>query len=76
MSSCYYLVHISTTASELPQAVTDFLHEQSCFHHLAAHDFIFAAATGQTSEIREKLHSLLGSAGTAEVCAATFHSRP
>ena len=76
MTSCYYLVHISTTASHLPQSVTDFLQKQSHFHHLAEHDFIFAAPVGQTSKIREQLRSLLGSAGTAEVCAATFDSRP
>jgi hypothetical protein len=31
MTSCYYLVHISATASELPHPVTDFLHHSLVF---------------------------------------------
>lgn len=76
MTSTYYLIRISTSAADLPQLVMDFLQKQSCFHPLERHDFIFAAPTGQTSSIRDQLHSLLGASGTAEVNAISFHSRP
>ncbi len=76
MPSTYYVVRISTSASELPQSVTAFLEKQSCFHRLSPTDFIFAASTAEKANIRETLSSLLGSAGTVEVNAISFHSRP
>ncbi len=77
MISSYYIVRVARVDSRrpIPGEFLAFLRSQSHFHELTDTDFVFAAPN-DTLGLREKINTLLGTAGKAEVNAITFDSRP
>ena len=72
MNFTYYLVHISATASELPHAITDFLHQQSCFHHLADHDLFLPLLPARRKASEASFDLCLVAPGVSEFAQQPF----